>query len=324
MSWVAETFEKFWKEAFERPWTSGALSRMEARLADARARGLHTAEGFASALNEAETAAQFWDVVEAPFGFWGPRIERLPEDRQAPLAELIMAYPPDRRLALMALRLWPRTEARKWEALYRPVVDYFTRDYADLRAFEVGLPKITDADAMTPELRERVAAEFDNLDASFGGFVRQAQSQDPGKAPWDPGAGQPVDLSKGERALLTTQSVLKAMRSVKPGIPAGHLMEVALSPKPSGPDWPNIRWESFRRETVWPYIAEHLEIVETGLGYREPLPWQPPFSRMRALKTLAFLPKLPARLVPALVHLTKSGTKPQKEAAATLLKNGGA
>ena len=322
--WAVETFETFWKEAFERPVTPEALIRLEARLADARSRGLDTAEGFASALNKAETPAQFWNVIEAPFGFWGPRIDRLPEDRQARLAALIMAYPPDRRLALMALRLWPRTEARKWEALYRPVVDYFTKDYADLRAFEVGLPKITDVDAMTPELRERIAAEFDRLDGSFGAFVRHARNADPEKASWTPHEGEPVDLSKGERALLTTQSVLKAMRKVKPGIPEGHLMEVALSPKPYGPGWPNVRWEDFRRETIWPYIAEHLDILEIGLGHRAQLPWQPPLSRMKALKTLAFLPKLPARIVAALEDLTKRGTKPQKEAAAALLNGSGA
>lgn len=318
-SWVPETFEKFWKEAFERPFQTAELVRVEERFATARSQMLDSAEGVAMALNAAGSASAFWEVLEAPFGFWGPRLERFERHRQVVFRDILMAYPPDRRIALMAVRLWPRTVIRKWEAIYEPVVDYFRQPYADLRAFEVGVPKITDFEAMTPELRQRVEAEMDRIDAGFGAFLRHVRSEDPAKPGWNPRGTAAEGMMQSERDLNRTQGYLKAMRKVKPGIPGGHLMELALTEKPPGPHWPNIRWEEFTREAIWPYIATHLDILEMALGARDPFPWQPRLSPLKALKTLAFLPKLPARMLPALENVSRGGTAAQKKIARVLL-----
>ncbi len=320
--WVSETFAFFWKQAFERPYSPAELAAVEKRFASAKAQFLDSAEGFAMALNAAKTTGAFWAAIEAPFGFWGPRIERMERHRQVVFRDILMAYPPLRRLELMAARLWPRTKIRKWEAIYEPVVDYFQQPYADLRAFETGVPKLTEVEAMTPELLDRVAAEFDKLDRSLGGFLRHVHSVDPGKGPWRPSGGAKTRITASEENLLRTQSFLKAMRKVKPGIPGGHLMELALSEKPAGGHWPNIRWEEFPTAAVWPYIASHIDILEIALGVREPFHWQPRLSRIKALKTLALLPKLPMRITPALDAVLSGGTAAQQKLAATLLKSG--
>jgi hypothetical protein len=166
------------------------------------------------------------------------------------------------------------------------------------------MPKIAAEADLSPRLWAEIEMAHDDLAGAPGPFKAAALG--------NPRRG-PEALSRSERTLMRTQALLKVMRRHRMGIPGGHLMDLALSEKPPGhADWPGIRRSDFRPEVVWPYIAKHLGILEHALGLRPDLSWSPVLSPLRALATLAYLPALPASVVPGVEAVLRSGTKAQK------------
>ena len=332
---------------------AGANSVYAARLApaelameEAEARFGPDGAGFLDALNAGKLWGDFWRAMFCVFGLQAQRPTRIEGEVQEHIIALLKRLPGPKRQDILAQAFFPAMrKPRKWEGFHAMVIEELERPDADLRAWEVGVGKFSSLEDMSDETLIEIARSFGARTGQFAAFSAHATDQDQGKPPLrikaaaTPGMRPadrvealavledfPVAKSYGrdgivisEANLHVTQAFHSTMRNIRPGIPQGHLMSLALAAMPSGPIWPRVDFAAFPRKTVWPYIASHLDIVGRALR-GERLPWEPFMVPLKALNALAFLPGAPACLGPALDEIMRSGTAAQKNAAAELLK----
>ncbi len=330
------------------PVFAARLAPAEAATEEAQARFGRDGEGFLDALNAGEIWDDFWRAMFCVFGLPAQRPTRIEGDIQDHIIALLRKLPSDLRQHMLAQAFFPAMrKPRRWEGFHAMVIEELERPGADLRAWEVGADKLFSLDDIADETLMEIARSFGARSSQFTAFVAHAADDDPGKAPLRLNTGsapgdRPADraealavledfpvaatygpggMVRSEANLHLTQAFHATMRDIRPGIPQGHLMHLALSAKPAGPAWPRVDFAAFPREVVWPYIATHLDILARAIR-GERLPWEPFMEPLKAMTTLGFLPKLPARVVPALEHAACAGTEAQKKAAAALLNSG--
>lgn len=328
------------------PVYAARLGPAELAMKEADARFGPDGAGFLDALNAGELWDDFWRAMFCVFGLPAQRPTRIEGEAQDRIIALMRRLPSPRRRQILAQAFFPAMrKPRPWEGLHAMVVEELRRPDADLRVWEVGVGKFSSLENIDDASLIEIAGAFGVRTGQFAAFTTHSTDVDPGKPPLrintasTPGT-RPADraealavledfpvaktfgpgtLVKSEANLCLTQAFHATMRKIKPGIPQGHLMNLALSAMPNGPTWPRVDFATFPREAVWPYIASHLDIVHRALR-GERLPWEPFMEPVKAMNALAFLPKPPACLVPALEKTARSGTAAQKKAAAKLLK----
>ena len=300
--------------------------------------------GFLTALNGGHLWADFWGALASLVGSPLENPMRMPDAWQSQISQMLRSLPRGLRVRVLAQGFFPVTRLpRKSEALFNLMVEELTHPSADLRQWEVGVPKMTSSDAMPDDMLIEVATRFSRRGVQFSHFKAHAEDKNrekaplgrapvnaPGVAPLDRGEALAIlsgvkvarrhseGQTEAEVNLIRTQAFHGAMRHVKPGIPEGHLMHLALSSRPSGPTFAQVRWDDFPPSAVWPYIASHLDTVARALD-QAPLPWEPALQPIKALKTLTYLPKCPAQLADRVTGFAHSGTKAQKAAAEAAL-----
>ncbi|MEW6282595.1 MAG: hypothetical protein AB1758_28555, partial [Candidatus Eremiobacterota bacterium] len=79
------------------------------------------------------------------------------------------------------------------------------------------------------------------------------------------------------------------------------------------PFGPRLDWEP---PAIWPYFAEHLDVLELALelrpGEKSPYYWDRASSRRRTLEVLRHFPRLPGSLVEALWVIALEGPRPDR------------
>ena len=328
------------------PVYAARLGPAELAMKEADARFGPDGAGFLDALNAGELWDDFWRAMFCVFGLRAQRPTRIEGAVQNHIITLLRKLPSARRQHILAQAFFPAMrKPRQWEGFHALVIEELERPDADLRAWEVGVGKISSIEDIDDKVLIEIARSFGARTGQFAAFTAHVSDADKDKPPLQiktastPGT-RPADraealavledfpvsntygpgvIVKSEANLYLTQAFHATMRKIMPGIPQGHLMNLALSTMPYGPTWPRVDFASFPRNSVWPYIASHLDIVDRALR-GERLPWEPFMEPMKALNALAFLPKPPACLVPVLERTARGGTAAQKKAAAKLLK----
>lgn len=299
---------------------------------------------FLRELNEGRVWPDFWGAMFQLLGRRAERATRIQGQTQERILDILNPLPPGLRQSLLAQAFFPAMrKPRKWEGFHALVIEELKQPWADLRHWEVGAPKIATVAKMPDDLLIEIARSYGARMRQMTGFAVHARDMDPDKAPYRPSTEsvpgeRPADRGEAlailetqpiaprfeagpvqsEVNLCMTQAFHVTMKRVKPGIPEGHLMHLVLSTKPYGPTWPSVTFAEFPVEVVWPYVASHLDIIGRAL-VEDRLPWEPRLEPLKALRSLALLPKLPADCLSGVEHQARSKSKACRTEAVRLL-----